>query len=531
MDSSPGRRLDDIFAACRSLMGHERWSALTRDMKPEDDPEVFQKVLSQTGGAGLPEFLSELARLEGAMHETSNCKFEIPVETERICINPTLNLIGLFYKNLPELLNGRQTESSLSPEPGEELVITWKDPGTGKVKVQRASEEILLALKIILEDMDPKAVSEEGGLPVRAVDGTIENAVIAGILLAPKSRIGRDPEILTHSEVRDESFLISHGFALQWHITQTCDLHCRHCYDRSSRSSLPFDQAIRILDDLYIFCKKKHVKGAVSFTGGNPLLYPHFMSLYRAASERGFSLSILGNPASREQIDEIIAIEMPSHFQVSLEGLQEYNDFIRGEGHFNRIVTFLELLKEYGIFSMVMLTLTRDNMSQILPLADRLKGIADRFHFNRLSMMGEGANLMLPGKNEYIAFLRRYAEETERNPILGLKDNLINILRYEKGLDPFGGCAGYGCGAAFNFLAVLPDGEVHACRKFPSPVGNVFSRTLEEIYDSETSRRYRLGSDACKSCAIRPVCGGCLASAYSHNLNIFEEKDPFCFMN
>jgi radical SAM protein with 4Fe4S-binding SPASM domain len=121
-------------------------------------------------------------------------------------------------------------------------------------------------------------------------------------------------------------------------------------------------------------------------------------------------------------------------------------------------------------------------------------------------------------------------EETERNPILGLKDNLINILRYEKGLDPFGGCAGYGCGAAFNFLAVLPDGEVHACRKFPSPVGNISSRSLEEIYDSEICHRYRLGSDACRSCAIRPVCGGCLASVYSHNLNIFKEKDPFCFM-
>ena len=34
-------------------------------------------------------------------------------------------------------------------------------------------------------------------------------------------------------------------------------------------------------------------------------------------------------------------------------------------------------------------------------------------------------------------------------------------------MEPFGGCTGFGCGAAFNFMAVLPDGEVHACRKVP----------------------------------------------------------------
>ncbi|MEW6584925.1 MAG: SPASM domain-containing protein, partial [Nitrospirota bacterium] len=130
----------------------------------------------------------------------------------------------------------------------------------------------------------------------------------------------------------------------------------------------------------------------------------------------------------------------------------------------------------------------------------------------------------------YISFLESYVEETDRNPILGLKDNLFNILRFQNGIEPFGGCAGFGCGAAFNFLAVLPDGEVHACRKFPSPVGNIFDRSIAEIYDSEAAGRYRSGCDECIGCPIRPACGGCLASAYSHGLDIFKQKDPFCFM-
>jgi selenobiotic family peptide radical SAM maturase len=179
---------------------------------------------------------------------------------------------------------------------------------------------------------------------------------------------------------------------------------------------------------------------------------------------------------------------------------------------------------------MVMLTLTKDNIDHVLPLGEMLRDHTKAFFFNRLSMVGKGASLQLPSQDEYISFLEAYMAATEENPVLGLKDNLFNILRYEKGNGVFGGCTGYGCGAAFNFLAVLSDGEVHACRKFPSPIGNIFEQSIADIYDSEIARKYRAGCNACRSCTIRPVCGGCLAMAHSYGLNIFEERDPYCFM-
>ena len=65
---------------------------------------------------------------------------------------------------------------------------------------------------------------------------------------------------------------------------------------------------LRVLDDLLRFCRSRHVRGQVTFTGGNPLLYPHVFELYSAASERGFYLAVLGNPAPREQIEKLIAL-------------------------------------------------------------------------------------------------------------------------------------------------------------------------------------------------------------------------------
>jgi selenobiotic family peptide radical SAM maturase len=179
---------------------------------------------------------------------------------------------------------------------------------------------------------------------------------------------------------------------------------------------------------------------------------------------------------------------------------------------------------------MVMLTLTKENIHQVLPLAELLRGKADVFYFNRLSKVGQGASLELPPREDYISFLETYIEACENNPVLGLKDNLINVLSYQKGLAPFGGCTGFGCGAAFNFVAVLADGEVHACRKFPSPIGNILHQRIAEIYDSKIAQRYRSGCAECRLCLLRPVCGGCLASAYSCGLDVFEKKDPFCFL-
>ncbi len=447
---------------------------------------------------------------------------------ESHAVNPTVRLLELSWKGLSSLLPAAKT-SNETPEQGIERILIWQDPHTGRLECRPAEGDDLLALKMTVEGISAKVVAAEGGLPVRAVDQVIDRAVQSGIVLSPPSRLKRDPEVFLAKRKSDEQFLASDSFTLQWHITQVCDLHCKHCYDRSDRTPLTIEQAIRVLDDLYTFCKDRKVRGAISFTGGNPLLHPKFLEIYREAANRGFGIAILGNPALRRRIEEIIAVEHPVFFQVSLEGLREHNNTIRGAGHFDRILAFLDVLRELDVYSMVMLTLTRDNMDQVIPLARLLQGKADVFHFNRLALFGEGANLSLPDRNRYRQFLEDYLAAEKDYPVMGIKDNLVNILRYEKGMDLFGGCAGYGCGAAFNFVSLLADGEVHACRKLPSPIGNIYRTSLAEIYDSVQAQRYRLGPSACRGCDIRPACGGCLASTLSSGLNIFEDRDPFCF--
>jgi selenobiotic family peptide radical SAM maturase len=510
------------------VLGPETWDRLTAPGDPTFRPGGLAEHLDERRtDEAVPPFCADLARVEWAAHRASEDRVpSVPPENDPR-LNPSLHLVETSWTGLHALREN--PAAGVAARAGGEIVLVWHDRASDRIRVQEATPAQLLALKVVVEHLDPLETARQAGEGAGVVHEAVDRAAAEGLVWLPASRLRRDPAVFGTAPRVPEHLLSTRSFTLQWHVTQACDLHCRHCYDRTDRSTLTLDQGLRVLDDLYAFCRQHHVHGHVSFSGGNPLLHPRFVDLYRAAWERGFTMAILGNPSPRERLDELVAISPPDFFQVSLEGLPDHNDHIRGPGHFDRTIAFLEVLRELGIHAMVMLTLTRDNLDQVLPLGERLRGRADTFHFNRLSTVGEGANLQLPDPGEYAAFLREYVTATRKNPILGLKDNLINILRHREGLDPFGGCTGFGCGAAFNFVALLADGEVHACRKFPSPIGNLGEQRLGKVYDSPAAARYRLGCDGCGGCPVRPACGGCLASAHSFGLDGFAERDPFCF--
>lgn len=469
-------------------------------------------------------YLADLARIEYAAYLLRSASLPMSEVVIRRTLNPSLELFLVRWSGLPEMLAGLDQRSYLQ----EEFVAVYQQPGRETIKVETLSAHDLLALKLVSEGIDSSTAAEEGGVSRGTIDDIIYSAIDRGLVMEPESKLVREPDF-PRGSITDSAPFFATTFTLQWHITQRCDLYCRHCYDRSDRRTLPLDEAIGILDDLYEFCRQHHVFAQVTFTGGNPLLYAHFKELYQEAADRGFIIGILGNPAPRKRIEELTAVQKPAFFQVSLEGLQQHNDFMRGEGHFDRIMEFLPLLAELGIYSMVMLTLTRDNIDQVIDLAVSLKGRVDQFTFNRLAMVGEGADLVSVQPSAYAEFLESYFEVSKAHPHMALKDNLFNLVLHRKGGPLVGGCTDSGCGAAFNFAALLPDGEVHACRKFPSQIGNIRQHRFSEIYWSDAAKRYRAGSSACRECEIKPVCGGCLAVTHGFGKDILTDLDPYCF--
>lgn len=490
------------------------------------EPAEFPVIIKELGGPGVLPQLSGLARIELARFQASTS--DPPTfATDKIVLNPTLQIIPVAWTNLASLLISSNRRDLARVKHGDEYVLVWKDPTSGTVHVQAAEPGDLLAIKINVEGIESGEAASQANITVGFIDALMREAVWKGLLLSSPSKLRRETPIAKLAP--DTGYVAAEVFTLQWHLTQECDLHCRHCYDRSSRNSFPVMRAIALLDELRVFCRSRFIRGQVSLSGGNPLLYPHFIQLYQAAAERDLMIAILGNAADKDIIEKIVAIQMPVYYQVSLEGMESHNDTIRGAGNYRRTIEFLRMLTGLGVPNMVMLTLTRQNMDQVIPLAEELEGITGGLTFNRLALFGEGAALELPTPEDYRTFLDKYVRALDDYSVLSLKDSLLNTIFERDHSRLFGGCAGYGCGAAFNFISILSDGEVHACRKFPSLIGNILTDSLEDIYESNVAGRYRSGCSACAGCRLNAVCRGCPAVTASLGLDPFTEKDPFCF--
>lgn len=485
----------------------------------------FQYLSGQPKICKKYPFLEDLAALEQAYHQIATAPEAFPVDVQNYTINPTVRIIDVEWKGLPEFL---RDQSSL-PQREDALVLFYQPLPQSAAEMVTPDGHDLLALKMVMEGISSKEAAAEAGVTIGKIDSLLASAVQKGIILSPPSSLIRD-ESFIHGQFCDPELSRVTTFALQWHLTQACDLHCRHCYDRSTRKNMELGQAIHVLDKLYTFTQANHVHAQVSFSGGNPMLYPFFYEIYQEAVDRGFLVAVLGNPMEERYIERLLKIQKPEFYQVSLEGLREHNDYIRGAGHYDRIFAFLELLRNNEIFSMVMLTLTRANRHEVLALAEELLDKTDLFTFNRLAMVGEGAELASVEPESFPQFLETFLAASSSNDMLGLKDNFLNLLLAEHQRPLTGGCTGFGCGAAFNFVSVLPDGEVHACRKFPSLIGNIFTHSLNDIYNSEQAQKYRAGSSGCQGCEIRPVCRGCLAVTHGFGLEVFTSRDPYCFM-
>ena len=247
-----------------------------------------------------PEYQNDLERLRQAFETLRGLAASVPGAVDALCLNPTLMIMELPWQGLAALLH--EDSGAEAPVKGPEHVLLWIHPSDRAPRARPAASEDLLVLKMVAESIPAGDVAAAGRLPIGAVDAAVDRAVRNGLLLAPPSRLRRDPSVFTAARPADAEYLSTPSFTLQWHITQVCDLHCRHCYDRSDRSPLSYDEGVRVLDDLRAFCRERNVQGAVSFTGGNPLLHPRFDDIYRAAVDRNFSTAILGNRRRRSAL-------------------------------------------------------------------------------------------------------------------------------------------------------------------------------------------------------------------------------------
>jgi radical SAM/SPASM domain protein of ACGX system len=334
-------------------------------------------------------------------------------------------------------------------------------------------------------------------------------------------------------------------FSIQWHICDTCDQRCKHCYIFNGNNGKPlvemtWEQLQAVLTNAADMCKRLGRVPYFYITGGDPILHKDFWRLLELLKSKQIDFTLMGNPF---HLSDDVCRKMADcgcgKYQLSLDGLRETHDKIRKPGSFDATINAIKYINNAGMTSAIMTTVSGMNIKEIPALIDTVvENKVDVFAFARYCPVGfEKENHIEP--LEYRAFLdtcwKKFEQYKDSDTIFNLKDHLWTLYLYEKGLfnipadlDPK--IVYDGCNCGIGHITILPNGDVYACRRMESKIGNVFTESLYDLFLGDNLNEYRQFNkfEKCAKCELLRFCRGCPAVAYGYTNNHFA-ADPQCW--
>ena len=317
------------------------------------------------------------------------------------------------------------------------------------------------------------------------------------------------------------------------HITDQCNLACRHClFSCSSKTSRTMD-----FDTIFSAVSQAYNLGTRIFylTGGEPLVHPDFQKICRLILNEypDTLLAILTN-----------GILIPDHLnffntlpgdrlflQVSLDGLEEANDRLRGAGAFARTTAALDMLKGSNIITTLSMVVHPENfheMTKMVELGAKLS--VNAIHYMWLLTTGRASTQPKVPMDE---LFNNLIEAWDCAQTCGLSiDNITNLAarvfstpgtRYDLG------------NAGWESLALDPDGMIYPT---PALIGSIetacgpISQGLETVWRTsdllETLRSLSVKDDPVfGDHPLRYIVGGPDIDHSFHTGGAFLGHDPY----
>ena len=339
-------------------------------------------------------------------------------------------------------------------------------------------------------------------------------------------------------------------FFVQLHLTERCNLQCRHCY-QTGRSvdemSLPEVREVvaEISDTLSEWESAYGIQYSKSFnvTGGEPLLRGDILEVIKEIKGRGFGLYLLTNGilVNEKKAGSLADLGVDG-VQVSVEGPEEIHDSIRGKGTFSASMRGVQYLLDAGLSVTLNVTLSSVNANYFVDIIDlAMKKGVQRLGFSRLVPSGKGESMlkeMLSPETLRQLYNKIFSMDTGNLKIVTGDPVASQSLVSDDGIDmgevPLGGCA-----AAVSGITILPDGTLVPCRRLDIAVGNIRTDSFREIWSTskvlQDIRSRQKYEGKCKTCRRWAHCRGCRAIAYAFSKaqgsNNYLADDPQCFVS
>lgn len=283
--------------------------------------------------------------------------------------------------------------------------------------------------------------------------------------------VARDLDRLQHLlDHRDHEPYLGRSHYLQlgvlkeiwFHLTDTCNLSCRHCLFGSSPAKTDtldreqlhsgIDQAAALGSHLFYF------------TGGEPFVYPDFCETigYVLDQHPAHHVVVLTNGLLlQKHLPALTKLDIGRlHLQISLDGLEEEHDFLRGRGSYIKLHENLQSVTGAGLAVTISIAVNSTNVDQLEDIARQAHRMgAAGLHFMYHFIRGKGTN------DQFAAPDRIFSQIVKTVALcreLGLQVDNLEALKAQVFTVP--GTRFDLTNMGWESLAVGPDGRI-----YPSP--------------------------------------------------------------
>jgi AdoMet-dependent heme synthase len=333
-----------------------------------------------------------------------------------------------------------------------------------------------------------------------------------------------------------------------WRCTFACDSKCVHCTSAGKKAAsdeLCAKDAKKIVDQVADF-------GASFFgiTGGEPFLRKDLFEVLDYAAEKGLGTSIItdGRLLDEEAFKKIFKNQ--TKISISIDGAQETDDAIRGEGAYAAAVSAIKRLSREKLLNILVYTfanagevtnVNEADMRHVLDLARQYGARWVVFH-GMIPYSGDKAALKAdptPAQYEWVCNkLYDLTAEYNGKPAINVYIPFYARVAKQRGMPDFEAWySGFFLGRCFfgKFFSVAENGDAIPCSYNDAyRIGNIKDKPLKQIWaDMQNNEFFNKVKDKsnlkgkCGVCEYKELCGGCRSAALYYTGDIYG-SDPRC---
>lgn len=346
--------------------------------------------------------------------------------------------------------------------------------------------------------------------------------------------------VKTDSEYQD---ILFSPVRVYYEFTRACNLRCKTCFNASAkalRGELTTAEALRSIEEL-----RKAAVFDIRFSGGEVTVRPDWFEVLSYAVSLGHAVSLNTNGVYNDDdtIDKIVALGL-EQVTVSIDGLEETHNKIRGDGTFKQSFRALKELHSKRAITRINTVLTTESAREVEQLLELVSPYISEINFfymrptgRALGIKGEMlSHTVLNQTNKAIEDLRsKYSHIRILHGVQIVQENsIVSLSKKNLGLQ-MGGPDG------FTRMTLLSDGTFwpggytpHLDRSWCA--GNIKNEgysILRLWRESPTLKKFRKKSvnqqRVCHTCPIfRKDCGGADMEMELYRERNLEKKNPYC---